>query len=116
MKLGQGYIFIGVCDSVHGEGGGGRAWLRGACVVAEGLRGCWGVCMVAGGHVWLLEGRPGCWGSCVVARGMRGCWRGVPGCGGSGCRGACMLVGGGGVHGCRGACLVVKGEACVRGT
>ena len=42
-KLGQGYIFTGVCDSVHGggrrvrlpgEGMGGHAWLPGS------VRGC----------------------------------------------------------------------------
>ena len=45
-KLGQGYIFTGVCDSVHG-GGGVRGW-------GVGMR-IWGVCVVggacmAGGH------------------------------------------------------------------
>ena len=47
-----------------------------------GVHGCWGACMVAGGHVWL-------WGACVAAGwhvwlpgGMHGCW------------GACMVVGG----------------------
>ena len=60
-KLGQGYIFTGICDSVHrggmhGQGvcmaGGVHGW--GVCMVG-GMhgRGCawWGVCM-AGGHVW----------------------------------------------------------------
>ena len=41
-KLGQGYVFTGVCHSVN----------RGACVVAGGLCGCWGACMVAGEHAW----------------------------------------------------------------
>ena len=75
----EGYVFIGVCHSVHG---GGRAWLlRGACMVAcggcawflwGGVHGCsGGVCMVSlGGHAWLLwEGMRGCSGGCVVAPG-----------------------------------------------
>ena len=75
-KLGQGYIFTGVCDSVN----------RG------GVRGCWGgACVVApgGGHVWFLPG-----GACVVALGggMRGCSGGhawlLPGR-------ACMVFAGG---------------------
>ena len=48
-KLGQGYIFTGVCDSVHGGGGG--AWLLGA------------------GCAWLLGGMRGCGGEGV--RGIR---------------------------------------------
>ena len=28
-KLGQGYIFTGICDSVHGGRGGGGAWSQG---------------------------------------------------------------------------------------
>ena len=43
-----------------------------------GVHGCWGVCMVAGGCVWLWGG-----GACVVAGGhslllggMHGCWGG----------------------------------------
>ena len=51
-KLGQGYVFTGVCDSVH-RGGMHGCW--GACVVAGGA------CVVARGHVWL----PG--GACVAA-------------------------------------------------
>ena len=65
-KLGQGYIFTGVCDSVHGGG---------ACEVARGGDG--GACVVAGecawllrGHVWLPGGMRGCRG------GMHGCWGG----------------------------------------
>ena len=51
-KLGQGYIFTGVCDSVH----------RGACMVA------------GGGHVWLLVGgMHGCSGPCMVAGGPESC-------------------------------------------
>ena len=59
-KLGQGYIFTGVCDSIN----------RGACMMAGGMHGCWGGtwlgsmcgcegCVVAGGawlwggHAWL---------------------------------------------------------------
>ena len=89
----EGYVFTGVCHSVHRGGGacvvapGGNAWLLwGACVVARracvvvpgGVHGCsWGACMVAlGGHAWLL------WG------GMRGCSGGV-----------CMVTLGG-MHGC----------------
>ena len=62
-KLGQGYIFTGVCDSVHRRGGGlvwlgggmcgrgGYAWLgEGAC-----MAGGEGACM-AGGHAWLGRG------------------------------------------------------------
>ena len=30
--------------------------VAGACVVARVVHGCWGACMVAGGHVWLLGG------------------------------------------------------------
>ena len=98
-KLGQGYIFTGVCDSVHG----------GACVVAGrgkgAMRGCQGACMVARGHVWL----PG--GACVVAKGCA--W--LPGvCVVAG--GACMVAGGhvwllGGMHGCWEACMVARGCA-----
>ena len=100
-KLGQGYVFTGVCDSVHRgacmvAGGGvggmhgcqGHAWLlgvhgcQGACIVAGGMCGSWGTCMVAGGgmhgcrggHAWLLGCMHGCWGWYVVARGMLGCW------------------------------------------
>ena len=29
----------------------------------------WGVCMVAGGHAWLLGGMCGCRGACMVAGG-----------------------------------------------
>ena len=41
-KLGQGYIFTGVCDSVN----------RGACVVAPGGR-AW---FLLGGHAWFFLG------------------------------------------------------------
>ena len=69
------------------------------------MRGCRGVCMVAGGHAWLQ-------GACVVAGGVHGC-KGVGGM--HGCRGVCMVVEGmrgwGGMHGFGGACVVVG--ACV---
>ena len=37
---------------------GGHAWLLG------------GACMVAGGHAWLLGGMHGCWGACIAAGGV----------------------------------------------
>ena len=49
-KLGQGYIFTGVCDSVHGRGGsalGGGTWSRGFC--------SWGV-PGPGGLLWGVPG------------------------------------------------------------
>ena len=54
------------------------------------MRGCWGcvcdcrgVCVVAGGHVWLP-------GACVVVGGsMHGCWGGMRGCGEG-----CVVAGG----------------------
>ena len=51
-KLGQGYVFKGMCDSVH----------RGACWGAGGMRGCWG-------HAWLPGGAGLLGGVCVDARG-----------------------------------------------
>ena len=97
----EGYVFTGVCHSVHG----------GACVVAlAGVCGCsWGACVVAlGGHAWLLGG-----GACVVAwghvwlllGGMHGCsrghvwllWGGMHGC--SGGHAWLLPGGGGGMHG-----------------
>ena len=97
----EGYVFTGVCLSTGeedtcvvagGGGGGGRhAWL-----LAGGMHGCRGACMVAGG-------------ACVVARGwgMHGCREGMHGCEGWG---ACVVVGGacvvvGGMCGCWGACI-----------
>ena len=70
-KLGQGYIFTGVCDSVNG--GGMHGWggvARGACMTGggQGVHGqggmCgWGACMAGGGgYAW--------WG-CVWQGGMR---------------------------------------------
>ena len=66
-KLGQGYIFTGVCDSVHR---GGHVWLwegmhgGGACMDVR-CAWLWGACMVVGGHAW--------WGgACMVAGGVCG--------------------------------------------
>ena len=59
-----GYVFTGVCLSTAG----GHAWL-----LAGGMHGCWGACMVAGrrGHLWLLVGG---WGHVwLLVGGMRGC-------------------------------------------
>ena len=113
-KLREGYVFTGVCDSVH----------RGAC-----MRGCRGACMVAGGCVWLLpggRGMHGCSGGCVVAPGgMRGCSWGVHRCYGghawlllgghawllSG--GASVVAPGGHTWLLWGACVVALGGACV---
>ena len=82
----EGYVFTGVCHSVHGGG---------VCVVALGE------CMVApGGCAWLLSCawllRGG--GRCVVAPrgGMCGCSQG----GMHGCSGGCMVAPGGGMRGC----------------
>ena len=63
MKLGQGNVFTGVCDSVHrgdmygcwGVGCVCGCWV--ACMVAKGdMHGCQGAYVVAGGHIWLLGG------------------------------------------------------------
>ena len=80
----EGYVFTGVCHSVHGGAcvvapEGGRAWLllrggvrgcsreREACVVAPG-----GACVVAPGGVRGCSG-----GACMVAQGdVCGCSRG----------------------------------------
>ena len=103
-KLGQGYVFTGMCDSVHG---GGMHGCQG------GMHGCWGC-------AWLLGGMCGCWGVCMVAGGAcvvaGGCvWL----------LGACMIAGvcvwlPGGMHGERGACMakgvcVVKGACMAKG-
>ena len=119
-KLGQGYIFTGVCDSVNRGGMRGCCWgvalggmvaLEGVCMVAQGGHAwlLWEGCMAAlggvhgcsGGHVWLL------WGACMVAPG------GVCGCSGGACmvapRGHAWLLHGG-MHGCSwGACVVALG-------
>ena len=63
-KLTQGYIFTGVCDSVHGGAcvvAGGHAWLPG------GMCGCQGACVVAGGGVCMVAG------GCTCLGGMHGC-------------------------------------------
>ena len=134
-KLGQGNIFRSVCQEFCPQGG--CAWL-----LAGGMRGCWGACMVAGGHAWMQGGMCGCQG------GVHGCREGhawllgghvwllggcvwLPGgmCGCRGCAwllGACMvgghawLAGGGGMHGWQGGmcgwwrCVWLPGEgACM---
>ena len=89
-KLGQGYIFTGICDSVHGgmhgcrggacmvrgcmvvggvHGSGGHAWLRGACMVAGGMHGCRGACVAVGGACMVAGGCAWLWGVCMVAGG-----------------------------------------------
>ena len=74
----------------------------GVCMVAGGHVWLQGACVVAGGHAWLQ-------GACMVVGGMHGCW-GVM----CGCRGACMVAGGRRV--CmvaRGVCVVVGEGACM---
>ena len=84
-KLGQGYVFTGVCDSVH------RGGVHGCC---GGVRGCGGVHGCRGGMsgcqgcVWLRGDMCGCQGVCMIAGG------------------ACMVAGGG-------AAWLWEGEACV---
>ena len=78
MKLGQGYIFTGICDSVHG----------GMCS-CRGVHSCQGTCVVAGGCAWLPGGMHDCWGHAWLPGGMHGC------------QGACMVAGEG-VCGCQG--------------
>ena len=109
----------------------------GACVVAGGMRGCWGVggvcgcrgaCVVAGGHAWLPGGMRGCWGACMAVGGMHGCQRvcvtagrqcmAAGGCawlpgGMHGCGGHAWLPGG--VHGCRGHVWLLGGMRGCRG-
>ena len=85
----EGYVFTGVCHSVH-RGGGMRGCSRGGSV-----RGCSGEGMVAPrGHAWLL------WGGVCGCSGGQHAWL-LPG---GVCmvapRGVCMVVPGGGVHGC----------------
>ena len=104
----EGYVFTGVCHSVHREGG--HAWL-----LPGGMHGCsWGVCVVARGAYMVAPG-----GACVVAwGGMHGCswgeraWLilgGMHGCSGGGH--AWLLWGG--MHGCSGghAWLLLGGRA-----
>ena len=76
---------------------------RGACMVAGGVCGCGGACVVARGACMVVGGMHGCRGACMVARGV---------CVVAG--GACMVAGGhawlpGGMHGCQGACVVAGG-------
>ena len=109
----EGYVFTGVCHSVHrgavrGCSGGGMCGCSGG-----GMHGCsrGGVHGCSGGHAWLLPG-----GVCVVALGEGECaWllrgRGsVHGCSGGACvvawGGAWLLLG-------RGACVVAPGGACM---
>ena len=80
------FLQVSVCPQ---EGEEGRAWLGGvcgwrggcarlpvgACVVAGGVHGCQGACVVVGGHAWSR-------GVCVVVGGMHGCGE------------ACMAAGG----------------------
>ena len=100
------FLHLSVSHSVHR---GGRAWLRGACVVVGG-------CVIAGRHAWLrgmcvvMGGMHGCgecawlWGVCMVVGGMHGCGGGHVWLQGSAWLwGVCMVVGG--VHGCGGACV-----------
>ena len=54
-------IFLHMCVIL--STGGGHAWLWGACVVARGMCGCWGVCVVVEGACMVARG------ACVVARG-----------------------------------------------
>ena len=77
-KLRQGYIFTGVCDSVHGEGGsvggrGGHAWQGGRVWQGEHAR--QGAC-VAGGYVWKegIHGRGACMSGACIAGGHM--WQG----------------------------------------
>ena len=113
-KLGQGYIFTGVCDSVnrgggvHGRGGmwqgeacvaGGHAW-QGACMAEGGPAWLGGMCG-KGGHAW-QRGACMAKGACVAKGGMHGK--------GGACmaRGACMAKGA--MHGERGC--MAKGGMC----
>ena len=57
-SLGQGNIFIGVCQEFCSRGGGHVWFPGGVCMVAGGayvvaVHGCGGACMVVWGHVWL---------------------------------------------------------------
>ena len=89
-KLGQGYIFTGVCDSVHGGGVGITACIAGgipACLAA-GLQGEGGIpACLAGFQAHTLGGSRGVWpggsrptpkgevapGGCLVLGGGVGC-------------------------------------------
>ena len=94
-------------------------------MVAGGVHGCQGACMVARGHAWLLGHMHGCggcawlqghvwlWGcawlqgACVVAGGMCMVARGH-----AWLWGACVIVGG--MRGCQGVCLVAGGMHRIR--
>ena len=77
----------------------------GACMVAGGMHGCqgacvvaWRACMVAGGACMVAGGVCGCRGHAWLLGGMHGCG------------GHAWLLGGhvwllGGMHGCRGGCI-----------
>ena len=74
------------------------------------MHGCWGACMVAGGHAWLPGGMHSCWGACVIARGacvVMGVCMVAGGC--AWLQRACVVVGAsvveGGMRGCGGACI-----------
>ena len=76
MHICRGHAWLQ--GGVHGCRG--NVWLLGVCMVAgamcvcEGVHGCRGACMVAGGYAWLLGGVHGCrghvWllGACMVAQ------------------------------------------------
>ena len=120
-------MFSQACVILFTEGGvhgcrGGHAWLPGGGMRGcqgdgmhglGGMCGCWGECMVARGHVWLLGGVCGCQGACVVAKGVHGYWGACVVAGGHVWqRGACMAMGG--MHGKGGTCMV-KGGVCGEG-
>ena len=81
-------------------------------MVAGGVHGCWGACVVAGvcvvagcwGHAWLPGGHAGLQGECALLGGHAWLPGGVHGCGGHvWLLGACVVAGG--MCGCRGACM-----------
>ena len=101
-KLGQGYIFTGICDSVHRggvRGCGGHVWLPGGmCGLQGGMCGCRGHAWLPGGSMF-AGGMCGCQGACIVAGGMHGYW------------GVCVVTGG---HAwLLGACMVAREGACI---
>ena len=68
MKLRQGYVFTGVCDSVHL--GGGHVRQGGACMAMGAYMVKRGVCVTKGGmhdergHAWQRGGA----GACVSSK------------------------------------------------
>ena len=84
-------------------------------MVAGGMHGCQGVCIVAGGCAWLQGGHVWLWWACMAVggvhgcggQGVRGCGVGMRGCQGGmrGCGGHAWLWGGRGMRGCWGACV-----------